>query len=138
MERQSSPDSILAPAVLGDAFVHAGILLLEAGDLQDGVGVPQLHFAREWIPRCPPPADLWYWATSTSRSQLLQLTLTIQSVAISSEQCAISRLLRNTKIGTNPYCKRNAKPSRITVLAIHAYNRKLQTDQEENLVCRPL
>ena len=66
MKRQSSSYSVLAPAVLGYALVHASVLLLEAGNLQYGIGVPQLHLVGERITSGLSPADLWHWATTST------------------------------------------------------------------------
>lgn len=53
------PSGHVPPAgVLGDAFVGARVLLLEAGDLQHTADLAQLDLAGKRLPVAPVPADL--------------------------------------------------------------------------------
>lgn len=62
IEGQSSGGCVPAHLVLGHALIAPGVVLLEAGDLQHGVGVFHLHFAGERNTVGPLPGDLWDWA----------------------------------------------------------------------------
>lgn len=58
IEGQSTGGRVLAHLVLGHTLVPARVVLLEAGDLQHGVGVLHFDFAGEGDAVGPLPGDL--------------------------------------------------------------------------------
>ena len=61
MERQAASRSVLPSAVLRHALVRSRVLLLEARDLQNGVGISQFDFTGEWHIVGSSPADPRNW-----------------------------------------------------------------------------
>lgn len=69
VEGQSSGGRVLAHPVLGHALIPSRVVLLEAGDLQHGVGVLHLHFAGEGHAVGPLPGDLGHRAGRGGRKK---------------------------------------------------------------------
>lgn len=69
VEGQSPGGRVLAHPVLGHALVSSCVVLLEAGDLQHGVGVLHLHLAGEGHPVGPLPGDLRHRARRGGRRE---------------------------------------------------------------------
>lgn len=69
VEGQSPGGHVLAHPVLGHALISSRVVLLEAGDLQHGVGVLHLHLAGEGHAVGPLPGDLRHRAGRGGREK---------------------------------------------------------------------
>lgn len=94
IKSQSTRSRVLPHLVFGHALVSPRIILLEAGDLQHGIGVLHFDFAGEGDAISPLPSDLWDGAgrdrqegnfsrnSDLTSSEVLRLSLRLQVSAI--------------------------------------------------------
>lgn len=73
MEGQSACSDVLPHLVFGHTLIAPRVVLLEAGDLQDGIGVLHLHFAGERDSISPLPSNLRDRARKDRKQNMLEI-----------------------------------------------------------------